>query len=280
MLDFILEPQMKDIKMPRIICSKIPKFKEYERKIEDVDGIKNMEIWGVGKTLGDTISNEYNNMSVLYDILELGEYIYQEYEKNEKHSPKFQRTDEEMIQLGEKIIELCNKYGIPTGKQKYFEIYNFSFTAYDIYCRFIAWLFITEDTDLSKANEYIGSNFQTIEDIKEHIVPIEVWDYNEKAITLSFSYNKDNDSYEFVYHCNTLLEVAFLQFNFLFLSEDGIMGENGENLKIKVCSICHNYFATFIGNQTICSKHDKNERERIRKQRSRAKKKNEKNSKS
>lgn len=276
MSDFILESQMKDIKMPRIICAKVPKFKEYERKIEDVNEMKNMEIWGIGKSLGDTISDEYNNMSVLYDILKLGEYIYQEYEKDKNHFPKFKKTDEEMIEIGQKIIELCKKYGIPVGKQKHFEIYNFSFTAYDIYCRFIAWLFITEDTDLSKANEYIGSHFQTIEDIKENIVPIEVWDYNEKAITLSFNYNNDNDSYEFVYHCNTLLEVAYLQFNFLFLSEDGIMGENGENIKIKVCSICHNYFATFTGKQTICSKHDKSERERIRKQRSRAKKKNKK----
>ena len=57
-----------------------------------------------------------------------------------------------------------------------------------------------------------------------------MWDYEQDSITLTFNYNKENDIYEFVYYCHKLIDIAFLQFNFLFLSEEGLMDYNGRNV--------------------------------------------------
>ena len=83
--------------------------------------------------------------------------------------------------------------------------------------------------------------------------------------SVTFNYDKENDIYEFVYYCHKLIDIAFLQFNFLFLSEEGLMDYDGRNVKIKLCSICHKQFATFDGKQKICSRHSQEEKNRLRK---------------
>lgn len=268
-LDF--EP--KQIRMPTIIGTEIIQFENYERKIEIENGEKQFYICGINFDKNG-VYYKSNDISVLYDILKFGEYIYTNFSKDRKHNPIFKKTDEEGIILSEKIVTICKKYGMPNGKTNKLKIYDFAFLCYDLYCRFSAWLSIAEMADdLEQANEMLGTNYNTVKEIKQHIVPTEVWDYEQDSITLTFNYNKENDIYEFVYYCHKLIDIAFLQFNFLFLSEEGLMDYNGRNVKIKLCSICHEQFATFDGKQKICSKHSQEEKNRLRKQKSRMKNK-------
>ena len=272
-----LDFEAKQIKMPKIIGTHIIQFEKYERRIEIVDGEKEFYIYGINFNKNG-LHYECNDISVLLDILRFGEYIYNNFGNAGKHKHVFKKNDEEAITIGEEIIKICKKYGMPNGKTNILKIYDFAYTAYNMYCRFKAWITISEWSEdlrqnIEQANEILGTDFNEIKEIKQHIVPIEVWDYEQDSITLSFTYDKTNDHYGFVYYCHTLIDVAFLQFNFLFLSEEGLMDYEGRNLKIKLCSICHNQFATFDGKQKFCSRHSQEEKDRLKKQKSRMKNK-------
>lgn len=266
-----LDFEAKQIRMPKIIGTEIIQFEEYERKIEIIDGKKEFFIYGINFNKNG-VHYKSDDISVLQDILRIGEYIYDNFSKDSKNNPIFKKNDEEAIVLGEKIIKICKKYGMPNGKTNNLKIYDFAYISYEIYCRFIAWLLIFED-DIQQANHILRTNYNTKTEIKRYIVPVEIWDYKQNSITLTFNYDKEEDTYGFVYYCCTLIDVAFLQFNFLFLSEEGLLDYEGRNLKIKLCSICHNQFATFDGKQKFCSRHSQEEKDRLRKQKSRMKNK-------
>ena len=269
----ILDFEPKQISMPKIIGTETIQFENYERKIGTANGEKTYYIQGINFNKNSK-HYESNDISVLYDILHIGEYIYKNFSRDNKHNPMFKRTDEEAFRLGDKIMQLCKKYGMPNGKTDRLEIYDFSFIAYSMYCRFITWVLISEDEeDIEGANEVLGTKYRTIQEIKRNIVPLEVWDYDLNSVTLTFNYNEKSDKYEFIYYCHKLIDIAFLQFNFLFLSEEGLMDCDARNVKIKVCSICHEQFATFNGKKKFCSKHSEQEKDKLRKQKSRMKNK-------
>ena len=259
---------IREITLPNIICKENPRCKSYERDIKFISGKKEYYIIGK-KLIEDTITYKYSDMKVLVEFLKVGEFVYNNVKRNIQKEPEFKKTDEEAIILGEAIIKLCKKIGMPEAKKSKFEIYDFSYFCYKLYCKFMAWLNVTNYEDVEKANHYLYERYSEKEDIKECIIPLEVWDYAPNSINLKFCYDKNIDKLSIEYICTSLKEVALLQFILLYLSEDGLTDCDGRIMKIKICSICHNQFATFDGKQKICHNHTESEKARIRKQKSR-----------
>jgi hypothetical protein len=241
-----------------IECTDLPKYNKYvwKENYDRANGKIEYLIRGIDFNEELTLkSRNFTNMCALKDVLIFGEYIYRNYERDSKNNPKFLKNDKESLTISEKLIDMiCKKYGIPITKQDYFEIYDFAFFCYDLYTRFCAWMYITEGEDIATARKYLGnlSYLKTKRDIKAHIVPVEIWDYNREPVTVYFYYDKETDEYKRIYRCSSLKELALLQFNLLFFSKAGIISEDDKKIKIKTCPVCHKDFATTTTQQKYC----------------------------
>lgn len=282
--NLLIDFDAEKMKTEEINCLELPKFEKYNWYFKENKELCKKDYFIVGIDFDEELTEKrrtFFNMSPLKDVLKFGEYIYKNFKKDNNKNPIFSRDDKESMMIAEKLIKIiCNKYGIPVTKKNHFEIYDFTFFCYDLYTRFCAWIYITGD-DIENAKRYIGDKrdikgeerLKTKEDIKADIVPVDAWDYNESPVTVHFYYNKETDEYKRIYQCRNLKDLALLQFNLLFFSQDGLVSSEGILIKIKQCEYCGKEFVTTTMQKKYCDNCNKlRQAERKRRSREKAKK--------
>lgn len=257
--ELLIDFDGKKIKLQEIRCSNLPQFKNYVWYQNENKKSNGKEYFIVGERFDEKLTNDgriFTDAMPLRDVIKVGEYVYKNFKKDNNNFPIFLRNDREAMNLSQNIINtICKKYGIPQTKKNHFEIYDFAFFCYDLYIRFSTWLLLYSEDEIEEIKSFLGKNashLRTKNDIKAHIVPCQVWDYDESSITVHFSYNKETDKYIKYYNCKNLKELALLQFNLLFFSKDGIMFANGSFIKVKQCECCNTYFVTSTTQKRYC----------------------------
>ncbi len=277
MQDIFLDFNAKEIRVPTMCCSNLKRYKEYELKVDTDSDERKYIIQGTNLIEG-YYSETYSDIQVLKDIIDIGEFL-------ENTFPKYNYmslSEKEIQSISSKLIKWCSKYGILYGEginHSESSIYVYTFINYIVtmYQKFEVWVYISdisisENEGIQYANKIFQSSYETLEEIKDIIYPLDI--KNDITNTeLMFMPNLKNP----VHFCNTIAKVIDLQFLFLTLSNEGIKNDNEQTIKINQCCSCQNYFATFNAKIKYCKYcNDPKIRAVARQQKSRAKKKKEK----
>lgn len=202
-----------------------------------------------------TLKNSFRDMTLLKDVLNVGYYIHENLSKNKTYNDSiFKKNDDEASKIANAIIkQICRKYGNPFECSDLFNIYDFADFCLDLYRNYCAWIYLCEDDDITTAKQYLGikDENKSKQDLKSLIIPVDVFDYSS-PVTVNFYYDKEKDCCKRVYCCKNLCDVALLQFNLLFFSNDGLYTENANLIQVKTCKLCGREFTTTTTQKKYC----------------------------
>lgn len=264
----------EEIKVPRMCCNNLKRFEDYIIKKDESCDDEMYYIEGVG--LQNECNDEFSNIKVLKDFVDIGEFIYRL--RNKEKDTLVQIFKKYEDEITKKILSWCKKYGLLYGQgvnNDKSKVYITTFLNYsmNIYCKFEVWTYLTisdyeEKEKLEYANKILKYSFESLEEVKEVIFPQDI--KNDVINSEIFFFPV---KYEHIYSCQAISNVLELQFLFLCTSKEGIVNEDMQYVKILECRNCKNFYATFNARTKYCKYcNDKKARALARQQKHRNKK--------
>lgn len=229
------------------------KFEKYEIRLLDSpwDDIKK-ELYIVGVNLSKNSKEvNYKDTVILLSLLELGKLAVESNCQDD-----FMSTGSQLL-LSDKIIEWCNKYGLPYFEDFLRNNYKKNIFGFSI-GEFIRQLTVLyNDFNLYYGLTYNDKNFIT-KNIYASLVDIStekglnfikesfannVWGNSD--ISLKLQYNKNTKAFEMIPYTNSFLKIAYFQLGMLMIGD--------QHEKIKYCSTCGDLFTFTHGNENYCT---------------------------